>query len=105
MYPSWQDTAETLTQQALLFAEEGRWDAVERHYRDRADLIRSRDIPSSLARRLHTIDSRVYEKLRIATIAAQCVLTEVTLKRRLLERFSSESDVSLGLFRRVSRRA
>jgi hypothetical protein len=104
MDPSWEETAEMLTQQALLSAEEGRWDAVERHYRDRVDLVRSRDISASLAHRLHTIDSRVHEKLRIATIAAQCVLTEVTLKRRLLERFSSESDVSLDRSRVVSRR-
>ena len=105
MSPSWEETAEKLTQQALQAAEEGRWGTVDLCYRQRAELFRTNDVSISLARRLHTPDHRVHERLRMATMTVQHLLTEVTLKRRLLERFDtdSESDVSPDSSRRVSR--
>ena len=103
MYVSWEYGVEELTQQALLAAEEGRWDDVERCYRRRVELFRSNEIPQLLRCRLHAFDSRVYEKLRVATIAARCLLSEVSSKQRILDQFASKMDGS-AIARRVSRR-
>jgi hypothetical protein len=105
MHPSWEDTAENLTLQAVQAAEEGRWDTVDLCYQRRGELFRANDVSRSLARRLHPLDGRVHERLRMATMAIQHLLTEVASKRRLLERFNSEpqSDVSQDRARRVSR--
>jgi len=103
MHVSWEDAVEGLTQQALMAAEEGRWDAVEKYYQARIDLFRLKDIPPSLASRLHICDRRVHEKLRVATIAAKGLLHEVSSKRRILDQFASKVSVS-AIARRVSRR-
>jgi len=106
MSPSWEERAEKLTQQALEAAEEGRWGVVDLCYQGRAELFRANDVSLSLGRRLHSLDGRVYDRLRMAMMTVQHLLAEVTTKRRLLERFDSESgsDVSPDSTRRVSRR-
>ncbi|MDQ6734627.1 MAG: hypothetical protein M3Z35_11040 [Nitrospirota bacterium] len=103
---SWEDTAEKLTQQAVQAAEEGRWGTVDLCYQRRSELFGRNDVSPSLARRLHSLDCRVHERLLMATMTVQHLVTEVALKRRLLERFDtdSESDVSPDRSGRVSRR-
>jgi hypothetical protein len=105
MHLSWEDTAEKLTLQAVQAAEEGRWDTVDLCYQRRSELFRVNDVSRSLARRLHPLDSRIHDRLRMATMSIQHLLTEVASKRRLLERFDSEpqSDLSQDRSRRVSR--
>jgi hypothetical protein len=106
MSPSWKEAAEQLTEQAVEAAEEGRWGMVGVCYQRRAKLFHANDVSLSFGRRLHVLDSRVQDRLRIAMMAVQHLLTEVASKRRLLERFDadSDSDVSLDRSRRVSRR-
>jgi hypothetical protein len=84
---SWEETAEKLTRQAVQAAEEGRWGTVHRCYQGRAELF------------------RVHDRLRMAMMTVQHLLSEVTMKRRLFERFDtkSESDISPDSSRRVSR--
>ena len=98
---SWEDTAEKLTQQAFQAAEEGRWDGVEIYYRRRGDLFRSKAIPPLLAQQLHIIDSRVYKKLCIVTSATKYLLSEVSSKQRVLNKFTSVDGSTSA---RVSRR-
>src|ERR687898_584971 len=90
MHRSWEDTTETLTLQALQAAEAGQWNTVDLCYQRRGELFRTHDVSCSLARRLHSLDARIHERLRMATMAIQHLLTEVAAKRRLLERFDSE---------------
>ena len=106
MHPSWEDTAEKLTLQAVQAAEEGRWDTVDLCYQRRGEVLRANDVSRSLARRLHSLDGRVHERLRMATMSIQHLLTAVASKRRLLERFDAEpqSNASQDRSRRVSRR-
>jgi hypothetical protein len=102
---SWEETAEKLTRQAVQAAEEGRWGTVDRCYQGRAELFQVNEVSPSLGRRLHSLDGRVHDRLRMAMMTVQHLLTEVTMKRRLFERFDthSESDVSPDSSRRVSR--
>jgi hypothetical protein len=102
----WEQTAEQLTEQAVEAAEEGRWGMVDLCYQKRAKLFHANDVSLSFGRRLHVLDSRVQDCLRIAMMAVQHLLTEVASKRRLLERFDADSefDVSPDRSRRVSRR-
>jgi hypothetical protein len=90
MHRSWEDTAETLTLQAVQAAEEGQWNTVGLCYQRRGELFRTHDISRLLARRLQLLDARIHERLRMATMAIQHLLTEVASKRRLLERFDSQ---------------
>lgn len=105
MHSSWEETAEELTQQAAQAAEEGRWGTVDQCYQRRAELFRANNVSRSLVRRLHVLDGQVHDRLRMATMTIQHLLTEVASKRRLLERFesASESDVSPNRSGRVSR--
>ncbi|HET7059459.1 MAG TPA: hypothetical protein VFI05_12020 [Nitrospiraceae bacterium] len=106
MSPSWEETAEKLTQQAVEAAEEGRWGMVDLCYQGRAELFRANDVSLSLGRRLHSLDGRVQDRLRMAMMTVQHLLTEVASKQRLLERFDSEfgSDVFPERSRQISRR-
>ena len=106
MHPSWEDTAEKLTLQAVQAAEEGRWDTVDLCYQRRGELLRANDVSRSIARLLHSLDGRVHDRLRMATMSIQHLLTAVASKRRLLERFDAEpqSNASQDRSRRVSRR-
>lgn len=90
MHSSWEDTAETLTLQAVQAAEEGRWNTVNLCYHRRGELFRAHDVSRSLAHRLQILDARIHERLRMATMAIQHLLTDVASKRRLLERFDSQ---------------
>ena len=56
MHPSWEDTAEKLTLQAVQAAEEGRWDTVDLCYQRRGELLRANDVSRSIARLLHSLD-------------------------------------------------
>ena len=105
MHLPWEVTAEKLTLQAVQAAEEGRWDTVDLCYHRRSELFRANDVSRPLARRLHALDGHVHERLRMATMSIQHLLTEIAAKRRLLERFDAEpgSDVSEDRSRRVSR--
>jgi len=102
---SWEETAEKLTRQAVQAAEEGRWGTVDRCYQERAELFRVNEVSPSLGRRLHFLDGRVHDRLRMAMMTVQHLLTEVAVKRRLFERFDthSESNVSADSSRRVNR--
>lgn len=95
MDASWEQTVEQLTLQATHAAEEGRWANVDQCYQQRAELFRAHNVSGSLARRLRAMDSTIYDRLRMATMAVQHLLTEVTLKQRLVGRFqpTSECDV------------
>ena len=106
MHSSWEGMAEQLTLQAVHAAEEGRWDTVDSCYQRRADLFRQHEVSRSLARRLHPLDDRIHERLRMATMTVQHLLTAVAGKRRLLEQFDSQprSPASQDRSRRVSRR-
>jgi hypothetical protein len=106
MSSSWEETAEKLTQQAVEAAEEGRWGMVDLCYQRRAELFRVNDVSLSLGRRLHSLDGRVQDRLRMAMMTVQHLLTEVASKQRLLERFDSESgsDVFPERSRQISRR-
>ncbi|HKN86952.1 MAG TPA: hypothetical protein VJV04_08845 [Nitrospiraceae bacterium] len=104
MSPSWEETAEKLTQQAVEAAEEGRWGKVDLCYQRRAELFRAHDASLSLGRRLHVLDRHVHDRLRMATMTVQHLLVEVASKRRVIERFDleSQSDVFPAGSRRIS---
>lgn len=106
MSPSWEETAEKVTQQAIEAAEEGRWGRVDLCYQERAELFRAKTVSLSLGRRLHVLDRRVHDRLRMAMMTAQHLLVEVASKRRLIERFDSgpQSAVSPDGSRRISYR-
>lgn len=106
MSPSWEEMAEKVTQQAIEAAEEGQWGRVDLCYQERAELFRAKTVSLSLGQRLHVLDRRVHDRLRMAMMTAQHLLVEVASKRRLIERFDSEpqSAVSPDGSRRISYR-
>ena|SRR3569623_1321807 len=106
MSASWEETAEKLTQQAAQAAEEGRWGSVDLCYQRRAELFRTNDVSVSLGRRLYSLDRRIHDRVCLAMMTVQHLLTEVASKRRLLERFGTEfdSDVFLDRAGQVSHR-
>ena len=106
MHSSWEDTAERLTLEAVQAAEEGRWNTVTLCYQRRGELLLANDVCRSFALRLHLLDGFILGRLRMATMSIQHLLTAVSLKRRLLERFDAapQSNTSQDRFRRVSRR-
>jgi len=93
---SWEETAEKLTRQAVQAAEEGRWGTVDRCYQERAELFRVNEVSPSLGRRLHFLDGRVHDRLRMAMMTVQHLLSEVTMKRRLFERFDTKSELDIS---------
>lgn len=101
--PPWEAAAHTLTEQAVQAAEEGRWDTVGACYRRRAELFRMKDVPCRLARQLQMLDQTIQERLRIATMTVQQLMTETAAKRRCLERFGSESDIQATYAPQVNR--
>ena len=103
MQGSWQMAAETLTQEAVLAAEAGRWNIVDACYRQRAELFRINDVPRSLAQRLCALDEVIQDRLRMATMTVQHLLSEVASKQRCLERFDVVGDPALSRSHRVNR--
>lgn len=101
MHPSWELSAQALTQQAVQAAEEGRWNVVDACYRQRAELFRTNEVSGSLAGRLGDLDKYVHEKLRLAAMTVQHLLAEIASKRRNLERF--DVDVLEKSFHRINR--
>jgi len=103
MQPSWEMEAEALTQRAMLAADEGKWNAVDACYRQRAKLFRANDAPASLAKRLRSLDDVISNKLRMAMMTAQHLLTEAASKQRCLERFDVAGETASNGSQRVNR--
>ena len=106
MVQEWEEAIEQLTLQAVRASEQGRWDTVDLCYQRRLELFRAHDVSNLLAGRLHSLDAQVHDRLRLATMAVQHLLTEVAVKQRLVGRFepTSECEVSSNRSGGVSRR-
>jgi hypothetical protein len=103
MQPSWEMEAEALTERAVLAAGEGKWNAVDACYRQRAELFRANDAPASLATRLGSLDDVISNKLRIAMMTVQHLQTEAASKQRCLERFDVAGEAASNGSQRINR--
>lgn len=89
----WEQNLRTLTAQAGLAAELGRWDQVEECYRLRGERLRDHPIPPTLATDLTQFDRAVETRIVNARTAVQSQLIETTKIRQNLQGLRSWQGV------------
>ncbi|WP_447977029.1 hypothetical protein [Candidatus Nitrospira bockiana] len=99
----WEQAAASMTEQALQAAEEGRWDAVQVCYERREELLSPAPPSPAVAARLHRLDRMIFDKVKIAQVAVERILTEVAATRRNLLRLRAPSTRGTDLPHRLDR--
>jgi hypothetical protein len=82
-----EEQLEEVTRQALVAAEQGRWDVVRACYSRRGDVLTQGTVSALLAERLGQVDRVIQERARVAQAAVGQVIgavESIRAKRRML---------------------
>ena len=91
--PAEEDLLESVTLQALKAAENGYWSQVKLCFDRRQELLVGSDPSSEVTAHLLDLDRLIYEKVRLARAAVGQILSEVSARRIVMDRFTHPEPV------------